>query len=245
MKNVGESESRNQDFAKSFSRTRLIQGLIDAGETAPTIFDVGAHEGQSIQFLRGLFPASRIHSFEPDPASFERLTKWADERTRCHNLALSDASGQAVFYRNNISHTNSLYRINMGSEDSIYLNKVRNREVELDSSRFNQECQVHVQRLDEFCGQHHIDRIALLKIDVQGAEARVLAGAGGILPRIDNVILEVSFYDYYEHQSSFLEIEQLLVPAGLRLFSISEISNNPMNGRTDWAEVIYRRRARQ
>lgn len=244
MKDVGESKSRNADFSRNYSRSRLIASLIPSSEASPVIFDVGAHTGESIVYLRGLFPSARIHSFEPDPASFEALRAHADARTHCHNLALSDVNGSAAFFRNGISHTNSLYRINMDSEDSIYLTKVRAREQSLEPERFNQQIDVATCRLDDFCAQHALERIDLLKIDVQGAEARVLAGAGAQLGKVANVILEVSFYDYYEHQSSFLEVEQFLAPHGLRLYSISEISNNPMNGRTDWAEVLYRKSVR-
>jgi hypothetical protein len=51
--------------------------------------------------------------------------------------------------------------------------------------------------------------------------------------------MEINFFDYYEHQTSFMDVEQILLPLGFQMFSISEISNNPMNGRTDWAEVVY------
>jgi hypothetical protein len=36
-----------------------------------------------------------------------------------------------------------------------------------------------------------------------------------------------------------LDIEKILLPAGFELYSISHISQNPMNGRTDWLDVIY------
>ena len=35
------------------------------------------------------------------------------------NIALSDESGFKVFYRNKISHTNSLNKVNLNSKDSI------------------------------------------------------------------------------------------------------------------------------
>jgi hypothetical protein len=33
--------------------------------------------------------------------------------------------------------------------------------------------------------------------------------------------------------------QKILHPAGFRLYDISHISKNPMNGRTDWVDVIY------
>jgi FkbM family methyltransferase len=205
------------------------------------VFDVGGHKGESIKFLRELFPTAQIHSFEPDPATFAVLAAAADARTRCHNLALSDADGRVAFYRNRISHTSSLFPINLESRDSIYLAGLRAQQAEPERGRFNERVDVEALRLDHFCERHGIARVDLLKIDVQGAEFRVLAGAGRVLEQVGALIVEISFYDYYEHRGSFLEIEQIIAPFGFRLFSISEISNNPMNGRTDWAEVIYKR----
>jgi len=47
------------------------------------------------------------------------------------------------------------------------------------------------------------------------------------------------FYDYYERSLSFSDIEAYLLPAGFQLYDISHISKNPMNGRTDWLDVVY------
>jgi len=241
MENVGESKSRNADFDKSFSRSRLIGDLIPAAVAQPVVFDVGGHKGESIAFLRGLFPAAQIHSFEPDPATFGVLSRAADAHTYCHNLALSDSDSRVSFFRNCISHTSSLFPINLESRDSIYLSGLRERNVTPEAGRFNEQIEVQAQRLDHFCEAQSIGRIDLLKIDVQGAEFRVLNGAGRKLEQVGALILEISFFDYYEHRGSFQEIESIVAPFGFRLFSISEISNNPMNGRTDWAEVIYTR----
>ena len=66
-----------------------------------------------------------------------------------------------------------------------------------------------------------------------------MCGLGESLSMVDVVITELMFYDFYERSLSFTDIENYLHPAGLRLFDISDISKNPMNGRTDWIDVIY------
>jgi hypothetical protein len=53
------------------------------------------------------------------------------------------------------------------------------------------------------------------------------------------VLTELMFYDYYERSLSFSDIEKYLLPAGFTLYDINHISKNPMNGRTDWVDVIY------
>lgn len=237
MENVGQSKLRNKEFQEKFSREGLLRHVVKAEK--PFIFDVGAHHGESVVYLKTLFPNASIHSFEPDPDSFDVLSASAIEGVSYFNLALSDADGMASFYRNKISHTNSLFKVNLNSRDSI---GIANAVAENDTQYFegfNEEVKVAATRLDSFSKQHSIGQIDLLKIDVQGAECRVLAGGSVTLRNTKVIVLEINFFDYYEHQTSFLDIENILSPLGFRFFSISELSNNPMNGRTDWAEVVY------
>ena len=85
----------------------------------------------------------------------------------------------------------------------------------------------------------NINHINLLKIDTQGFEPDVIEGLEGKLSKVDVVISELMFYDFYEKSVSFFDIEKFLIPAGFHLYDISHISKNPMNGRTDWVDVIY------
>ncbi len=97
MKNVGEANQRNLDYQKTFSREKLFQRLVKSER--PTLFDIGAHEGQSVEYLRKLFPQSRIYSFEPDPDSFRILKGKGYPDLLCFNLALADKPGVRSFFR--------------------------------------------------------------------------------------------------------------------------------------------------
>lgn len=237
MENVGQSKSRNEEFRERFSRERLLQYVIASAE--PVIFDVGAHHGESVAYLKSLFPKASIYSFEPDPDSFGVLSASVMEGVSYYNLALSDLDGTVSFYRNKISHTNSLFKVNLDSKDSIAIAKATAENDTQYFESFNEEVKVAAVRLDSFAKQHLVGQIDLLKIDVQGAECRVLTGAVATLRTTKALILEINFFDYYEHQTAFMDVEKILSPLGFFLYSISEISNNPMNGRTDWAEVVY------
>lgn len=237
MENVGQSKSRNKEFQEKFSREELLRLVVKTDK--PVIFDVGAHHGESVVYFKALFPKATIYSFEPDPDSFDVLSTSPTEGVSYFNLALSDVDGTASFYRNKISHTNSLLKVNLNSKDSIGIADATARNDTQYFEGFNEEVKVASTRLDSFTKQYLIGQIDLLKIDVQGAECRVLAGGKAILRNTSVIVLEISFFDYYEHQTTFMDVEQILLPLGFRLFSISEISNNPMNGRTDWAEVVY------
>lgn len=237
MRDVGESGARNLAFEKKYTREKVLLEVVGGGPVV--LFDIGAHTGQSVAYLKELFPESQIFSFEPDPESFEKLSAAPVPGVRYFNLALCDQDGQMAFYRNRISHTNSLLKVNTESRDSIAFTKARaERRVDI-FQEINSEIQVATARLDTFCAAEEIEGIDLLKIDVQGMERFVLEGASQTLEKTRALVVEISLFDYYERSSSFYDIEKLLHPSGFRLFSIGEISNNPMNGRTDWVEVIY------
>ena len=192
-----------------------------------------------IHILSNFFSASIIYSFEPDPESFDLLTKRDYTDVNYFNLALSSKIGELSFFRNEISHTNSLFKVNLESKDSIGITKAKNSGNVDFFNNFNSEVKVKTSTLDEICKNNSIHLIDLLKIDVQGAECEVLKGGKNIMRNIKVIIIEISFFDYYENNTTFLDVETIISPLNFNLFSISEISNNPMNGRTDWVEAIY------
>ena len=93
--------------------------------------------------------------------------------------------------------------------------------------------------MDEYIRSAKIDKINLLKIDTQGFEPEILAGLGEKIKDVEVIVTELMFYDYYNRSLSFSDIEKYLLPAGFQLYDISHIAKNPMNGRTDWVDVIY------
>lgn len=237
MRDVGAFEERNAQARRAWDVERRIRHVVRASD--PVVLDVGAHVGQSNRLFRRLFPTATIWSFEPDPDSFARLVADVDATLPggCQQVALSDRDGTAVLHRNPISHTNSLHRRNASSRDSIDVARMRaeGRPVDLGDGTV----EVPLARLDSWCAAGGVTRIDLLKIDVQGGEVDVLRGAAGILPAVRTVVVEISFFDVYERSSSFLEVETLLAPHGLRLYALAEVSDNPMNGRTDWVTAVY------
>lgn len=235
MKDVGESGDRNNKFKATFNRDSIIQSCVK--DDQPIIFDIGAHEGQSIEYLENIFSNPIIYSFEPDPSTFKTLNKKASDKNKIFNLAFSNKDGDNIFYKNKISHTNSLFKVNINSIDSIRAQKEKNAF----KKEINEEIRVKTSTLDSFFKQNDIDYVDLMKIDTQGAEELVLEGGQRSLHKINNIILEVSLFDYYTHKTNFSSIEKYLLPAGFELFSILEISNNPMNGRTDWVEALYKK----
>ena len=176
------------------------------------VFDVGAHVGQSAAEFLDAFPRARIHSFEPSPASYEELRKLAGRHSRVTavNAAIGDREGDATFFINKLSVTNSLLKPSPGAGDFL---------VASDSLDTREETRVRMVTLDAYCDAQGIGRIDFLKLDTQGYELHVLAGAGRLIRRqaIPLVHLEVCFVRFYEEQPLFPEIYQYLYDRDYRL----------------------------
>ncbi len=222
----GESGQRNMEYELSFNEDSYFKGLVPTDR--PVIFDVGAHQGESIRFFRDIFPHCEIHSFEPDPISFREIPECAGVTKNNVALALKDETAQ--FYRQSISHLNSLNRINVASTDSLGYAQ----------TAINQQIEVPTIRGDSYMQSNNIQKIDLLKIDVQGAEVDVLRGFGERLADVNALTVEIGFFDFYARKTSFYEIEQV-IRKHFELWDILKISKNPKSFRTDWVEAVYRK----
>jgi FkbM family methyltransferase len=181
---------------------------------APLIFDVGAHVGETAARYRALFPDALIHSFEPFPASFESLaaTFGADSRVVPHNVAVAETTGAATLRVNRASVTNSLLESDRRGDDYWGKNL-------LDTEG---EIAVKTLALDDFCREQRIERVDVLKIDVQGAEYAVLAGARELLARraVDLIYLEMIIAPSYVGQRKYHYYLTLLDGLGYELFDL-------------------------
>ena len=248
-KNHGKNEERTAKYLETFSREKTIKMLINNNE--PIIFDVGANNGSSLDEFKEWWPNSHVHCFEPQDECMEELNESADSfvgsgSVYVNHIAVGNKSNEKIkFYTHDInSGVSGFNKINMDSKDSLDLNNLSKenaaKKKEYEKS-LNHVREVSTLRLDDYIANHHtkIDSINLLKIDTQGFEPEVLEGFGNKLNHVDVVLTELMFYDYYERSLSFSDIEKYLHKANFQLYDISHIAKNPMNGRTDWVDVIY------
>ena len=247
MKNIETNQDRTKEYLKIFNREKTMRLLVQNQD--PIIFDVGANNGSSVKQFKSWWKGAKIHCFEPQEECWHDLDMLAKEYNsktifinKC--AAGNNPTNDAIFYSHNITTGQSGFnKINLESKDSIFLDKLYGKK---DSNSFqnycnsiNHERHIEIIRLDDYMNLNEINKVDILKIDTQGYEPEVLDGFGKRLSKIDVVITELMFYDYYERSLSFADIEKYLIPAGFQLYDISHISKNPMNGRTDWVDVIY------
>jgi FkbM family methyltransferase len=183
----------------------------------PVIFDVGANEGQTSKRFRALFPTATVYAFEPG-SPFEKLAELPG--VSAHNIALGSQPGALEFNENSVSVMSSF--LPLGPEG---WGEVTNRR------------EIAVSTVDEFCDQHGISRIDLLKSDTQGFDLEVLKGAERMFAqgRIQAVYLEITFARLYENPPKFDEIYSFMAERSFDLVGIYDL-----NGR--WADALFANR---
>lgn len=134
---------------------------------AGVAFDVGANAGYWAIPLAHL--GFQVYAFEPDPFVFEKLqrnvqiNKWSKEQLRIDKVAISDGDGSAEFnVRRSIDGDSNL---NLGLSSLVAKSNVSKRITVLTRS------------IDSICSTENIQNVALIKVDVEGAEHLVITGA--------------------------------------------------------------------
>lgn len=175
-----------------------------------TIVDVGAASGIVSEKFALQFPENKVMSFEPIANSYQQLEAVA---LKCKNVkpfhaALGAEKKQITINISHRSTSSSLYEINEQISDSYFAENLKKEKSE----------QVEVYRMDEVIGSN--EKIALIKLDVQGFELEVLKGAGKVLDQTALVLTEVMNHDFYVGAPGYFDIDNYLREAGFAILDI-------------------------
>lgn len=170
------------------------------------VLDVGANVGQYGATLREWGWRGRIVSFEPQIEAHRALVHRASadpEWRIAPRMALGEAAGELEI------------DVSAESDMSSFLPQTDLLRQVSPSSRVLRREAVPVRRLDQVADEcmDATDR-PFLKIDAQGYEPQVLAGASGILGRLRGIQLELSLVPCYEGERDFCEMIEALRAAG-------------------------------
>jgi len=161
------------------------------------IFDVGANFGYyALMLAAGLRKECEVHAFEPTESTYQRLTRHIAlnemDCVHAHRVALSDRPGSASMHGRD------------GNSGAAFLEPG--------------EGQVQVTTLDEFVARRGIERLDLMKIDVEGLEEKVLRGGERVLRELRPTILfELQPVTLARAGSSVERLATLLTSQGYRL----------------------------
>lgn len=145
------------------------------------IFDVGANIGQySLLASKLVGEKGHIYAFEPSPDVIDRLRHHLEingaDNVELVCKAAADRCGTAKFYPAN----------ELGNQGVGSLLPAEEYRAQI---RSGSPIEVEVITLDEFCDEHAIDHIDVLKIDVEGFDLDVIKGAERVLARSPDVVV--------------------------------------------------------
>lgn len=174
------------------------------------ILDIGAHKGESMRFFRKVVPKCRLHVFEPVEDNFRELEEaWGGKRgVHLNQLAMSDQESQSSFFPS-------------GNCDSGRL------ETPERDAKANQRAPVLVSTMtvDTYLSDLGLNDVALMKIDTEGHDLRVLKGAERALAqgKVAAVIVEASMSPRNQFHVPFQDFQNFFEDlGGWHLFGVYE-----------------------
>lgn len=186
------------------------------------IADVGAHGGQFSKMFARLAPNGQIYAFEPASyarAVLEPALRWNGfSHVAVQPYGLSDAPGHFTL-------STPLKRgraevgfglAHLGTDDDP--RPMRTETIE-------------VRTLDTFADTTRLDRLDFLKADVEGWEARMLAGGRNTVTRFKPLmLLEIAQSSLGRANSTTDDIFTLLAPLGYRASKLDGAALTPVDG---------------
>ncbi len=210
VRDLRDARQRDLDLpqwrAAQSARLDLLPSLAGLGHAL--VVDLGANVGDWTAALLRVAPTAQVIAVEPAPGPRAELHErfGADTRVQIEARAVAGTSGTAELHLTEHSHNASLHAPH--DMDHLYGHGWRETDI----------VTVETTTVDELVGGRDL---ALLKIDVQGAELDVLRGAAATLAHTAAVLLEVTFVSHYDGDASFAQLHEHMTGAGFALAGLS------------------------
>jgi len=170
------------------------------------IIDAGAQAGFFVLYCRALNPEVKILAIEPDEDNLELLNQHLEinnlKNVEVIPAALAGKSGLRDFFISSDSHNHSLFKVLV--------------------PKITKNVKIKTCSLDDLLKEQGIEKVALLKLDIEGAEYEVLENFNS-WEKIKNIALE--YHDFGKHRHE--DLEKLLMMNGFKIKSrISKFDKN-------------------
>lgn len=191
------------------------------------VVDIGANTGQWSGVLLNLVTPEKLIIVEPLPDAFVVLQKkfGNDRRVELHNAAIGERESV---------ETLKITRDTTGA--SLLQPREEMRAVIGSNWTITSEVEVKMTTLDRLLVD--LAEVSLLKIDVQGYEKGVLAGAKQTLAKTKFVLVELNFMPQYNGGSWFGEIHEILT-RDFGFFLANASQPQVLNGHAAMCDGLY------
>jgi FkbM family methyltransferase len=171
----------------------------------PVIIDCGAFDGSDSITLARL-TGGTVHAIEADPQVYAMMKHNTRKypRVRCHNIALSDADGEATFYCGELDLVDSGSLLTPGAELA-------------ETGKMSRSVTVRTQTLATWAGANGITRVDMLWLDMQGSELAMLQASESLVRRTKVIHTEVSRIPAYSNACEYTDLREFLERIGFQL----------------------------
>ncbi|MGH2806398.1 MAG: FkbM family methyltransferase [Actinomycetota bacterium] len=206
----------------------ILFSCLDPDEDAPIVVDAGARSGM-FDLPPSYASRAQLVAFEPNPAEFQKLnesdpgSRGAPPRFRSERYVDSalwdDETERTLYITAGRGATTMMGHADRDIVDKIYREGEPRSFYEM-ALRHVRTTQIKARRLDGLFDPN--DTVDYLKIDVEGAELRVLRGADGLLSRGKVLLVRSEFVvvPYYEAHPLLGDQHAFLDDHGFRLIAI-------------------------
>lgn len=197
-----------------------------------SVIDVGANNGTTCLHWLHTFPIAHVYAIEAQTAYLPELNSIKNrhpKRITIWNCAASDQDEEIEFHIHE-NHPSSSSLLQSTSHSHSLLPFTKGTRIE----------KVHATRLDQLLAANKVtlSTDTLLKLDVQGAELKVLKGGSETLKSVSHILCEVNLQSLYEGQASFIDILLYLQDKSFQLVGFSEQFHNH-SGEAIYFDAIF------
>lgn len=185
---------------------KLTKFLIKNLDANSVFYDIGTNHGYYSLLAKKISDAIEVHSFEPAPEIFEILKENLSEKQGVflNNVALSNSEGQMDFYyTKKYSGSSTIDASGIKSAASFDFHRIK----------------VQAITLDNYCDSHL--KPNFLKIDVEGAESRVIEGGAKALTEGNPTIAMEVWKRVSGDNTSHLKAIEILYDLGYKSYKIN------------------------
>lgn len=193
--------------------------FFSAQSQKPKIIDCGSHIGLSILYFKMLYPDAEILAFEPDKITYQILKKNVESNqlkgVQLYNYALSDVEGEEPFY----------------GESEIELDSCGNTLNRNWGDRFGF---IENTANSVLLSSYLKDRIDFLKMDIEGAEIKVLKEIEHLFPLIHEIAIEYHIYDRVSKKALNNTLKKIKMHFNKVEFTYSSLAHIMPERYVDW-----------
>jgi len=219
---IQKKKIRQDIFAIRHAIDEALLHIVRTGYYPDLIIDVGAADGTP--FLQNNFPKSRFFWIEPLQEFEEALKKLQQTYKGDYAItAVGKKEGNLVLHVHEDLHGSTLFNETDGEKAD------------------GAPREIPVTTLNKLGSENNWKQYGkiLLKADVQGFELEVLEGAKDLLPHVDVILLEVSFFRFLKQAPDFFDVISYMKGIGYVVYDIVGGLNRPLDSALGQKDLVF------